>query len=88
MSISILPFDDDDLVREGISMAAADRVAAQLRILNDLCVSLRGNYVVGREEWNAAFEEIQELHKSLTPPLEWAQCIVDVEDEQAAGGES
>ncbi len=85
--ISILPFDNDDLVQQGIALAVADRLDGYLRVLHDLALSLRGNYAISREEWDRAFADLEITHETLTKPLDWAGCFAEGMDEEPGAPE-
>lgn len=78
--VTILPLDvDEGLVREGLQYAVAERMAAKMRVANEMIGHLRGGSLVGRDEWEKAFADIEAEYRATLPVLDYAESLDDTD---------
>jgi hypothetical protein len=78
--VTILPIDiDQDLIREGLQYAVAERFTSTMHAASELIAQLRGGNLVGREEWEKAFADIAEMYRVTLPVLDFAESLDDTD---------
>ena len=76
--VTILPIDvEDDLVREGLALAIAERVRSAVLELTKQANELSAAGLLDRHKWDAAFDHLATLRASMTPVLEYAKAFDD-----------
>jgi hypothetical protein len=76
--VTILPIDvEEDIVREGLTLAIAERVRRALKELDQQAAELAAAAIVDREKWDAAFDALATVRESMTPVLEYARAFAD-----------
>jgi hypothetical protein len=84
--VTILPVSiDEDLIRDGLSAAVADRLERRLRDLTELVTELRTSGIVRREQWQRYVSTFSETAQAMEPVMEYARCF---EDQWPADGEA
>lgn len=86
--VTIIPIEiDEDVVREGITLAVAARVEAACKQLQQLVAELRAGGLIAREQWQAAIAGLREEMERSEPLLEYGRGFEDQWPELAEGGD-
>jgi hypothetical protein len=76
--VTIIPIEiNEDLVRRGVVMAAAEEIGSAVRELTDLAKNLSADGLIGREELESAFARVADARERLTPVLDYARVFDD-----------
>lgn len=76
--VTILQIDvDEDLVREGLQYAIAERLSARIKTLQSLVADLSGALVVDRAEWANVWAELEAARDEAATVLDYARAFAD-----------
>jgi hypothetical protein len=76
--VTIIPIDiDQDLVREGVQCAVAERLHGQLKPVQEMVNELRAGSLVSREEWERRWAALAAAQAEMLPILDYAMAFAD-----------
>jgi hypothetical protein len=84
--VTIIPIDvDQDLVREGLALAIAERVTRAVLQIQKQANELRADGLLRRENWERAFTDLDAIRAEAATVLDYAQVF---DDQQPVDGDA